>query len=102
MQAEAKFFFDVAKADLPADAAAQIAKLAAAAKAGAGKLIISGFHDASGDPAKNADLAKQRAFAVRDALKAAGVAEDRIETKKPEQINAGNAADARRVEVKLM
>ncbi len=99
---EAKFFFDVAKADLPANAGDSIAKLAAAAKAGAGKLVISGFHDASGDPAKNAELAKQRAFAVRDALKAAGVAEDRIETKKPEQINAGSADDARRVEVKLM
>jgi K(+)-stimulated pyrophosphate-energized sodium pump len=99
---EAKFFFDVAKADLPADAPASIAKLAAAAKAAAGKLVISGYHDATGDPAKNAELAKQRAFAVRDALKAAGVAEDRIELKKPEQINAGNAADARRVEVKLM
>jgi K(+)-stimulated pyrophosphate-energized sodium pump len=99
---EAKFFFDVAKADLPTDAAANITKLAAAAKGGSGKLVISGFHDASGDPAKNADLAKQRAIAVRDALKAAGVAEDRIEMKKPEQINAGNAADARRVEVKLM
>jgi K(+)-stimulated pyrophosphate-energized sodium pump len=100
--AQAKFFFDVAKADLPANAAAEIARLAAAAKAGSGKLVISGFHDASGDPAKNAELAKQRAFAVRDALKAAGVAEDRIETKKPEQINAGTADDARRVEVKLM
>ena len=32
--AQAKFFFDVAKADLPANAAAEIAKLAAAAKAG--------------------------------------------------------------------
>jgi K(+)-stimulated pyrophosphate-energized sodium pump len=99
---EAKFFFDSAKADLPADATANIAKLAAAAKAGSGKLVISGFHDAGGDPAKNAELAKQRAMNVRDALKAAGVAEDRIEMKKPEQINAGNAADARRVEVKLM
>jgi K(+)-stimulated pyrophosphate-energized sodium pump len=99
---EAKFFFDVAKADLPTDAAANITKLAAAAKGGSGKLVISGFHDASGDPAKNADLAKQRAIAVRDALKAAGVAEDRIEMKKPEQVNAGNAADSRRVEVKLM
>ncbi len=100
--AQAKFFFDVAKADLPANAAAEIAKLAAAAKSGTGKLVISGFHDASGDPAKNAELAKQRAFAVRDALKAAGVAEDRIDTKKPEQINAGSADDARRVEVALM
>jgi K(+)-stimulated pyrophosphate-energized sodium pump len=100
--AQAKFFFDVAKADLPANAAADIAKLAAAAKTGTGKLVISGFHDASGDPAKNAELAKLRAFAVRDALKAAGVAEDRIETKKPEQQSAGSADDARRVEVKLM
>ncbi len=99
---EAKFFFDSAKADLPADAAANISLLAAAAKAGAGKLVISGFHDAGGDPAKNAELAKQRAMNVRDALKAAGVVEDRIEMKKPEQLNAGSAADARRVEVKLM
>jgi len=63
--------------------------------------VISGFHDATGDPAMNAELAKQRAFAARDALKAAGVAEDKIELKKPEQINAGTAAEARRVEVKL-
>jgi K(+)-stimulated pyrophosphate-energized sodium pump len=99
---EAKFFFDSAKADLPADAAANIAKLAAGARAGSGKLVISGFHDAGGDPAKNAELAKQRAMNVRDALKAVGVTEDRIEMKKPEQLNAGSAADARRVEVKLM
>jgi K(+)-stimulated pyrophosphate-energized sodium pump len=100
--AEAKFLFDSGKADLPANAAESVAKLAAAAKAASGKLVISGFHDATGDPAKNADLAKQRAVAVRDALKSAGVAEDRIELKKPEQINAGSADDARRVEVKLM
>jgi len=99
---EAKFLFDSGKADLPANAADSIAKLAAAAKPGAGKLVISGFHDATGDPAKNAELAKARAVVVRDALKAAGVAEDRIELKKPEQINAGSADDARRVEVRLM
>jgi K(+)-stimulated pyrophosphate-energized sodium pump len=99
---EAKFLFDSGKADLPANAADSIAKLADAAKPGAGKLVISGFHDATGDPVKNAELAKARAFAVRDALKAAGVAEDRIELKKPEQVNAGSADDARRVEVRLM
>jgi K(+)-stimulated pyrophosphate-energized sodium pump len=99
---EAKFLFDLAKAELPPTSATSIALLAAAVKTSPGKLVISGFHDASGDPAKNAELAKQRAFAVRDALKAAGVPEDRIETKKPEQINAGSADDARRVEVKLM
>ena len=95
-----KLYFDTGKADLPAGSADSIAKLADAAKANAAaKLVISGFHDASGDPAQNAELAKQRAFAVRDALKTAGVAEDRIELKKPEQINAGDAAEARRVEV---
>jgi K(+)-stimulated pyrophosphate-energized sodium pump len=36
---------------------------------------------------------------VRDALEAAGVAEERIELRKPEQVNAGDAAEARRVEV---
>ena len=40
--------------------------------------MLSGFTDASGDPAKNEELAKQRAFAVRDALKTA-VAEDKID-----------------------
>jgi K(+)-stimulated pyrophosphate-energized sodium pump len=63
---------------------------------------VSGYHDSTGDPAKNAELAKQRAFVVRDVLKAAGVAEDRIELKKPEMMNAGAGDDARRVDVTLM
>jgi K(+)-stimulated pyrophosphate-energized sodium pump len=99
--AEGKFLFASGSAALPTGAAESIAALAKAA-AGGGKLTVSGFHDASGDPAKNAELAKERAKAVRDALKAAGVAEDKIEMKKPEQINAGNADEARRVDVKLV
>ena len=97
-----KFYFDSGKADLPADGVASISTLAETAKSNAAaKLVISGYHDAAGDPEKNAELAKQRAFAVRDALKAAGVAEERIELKKPEQLNAGDAAEARRVEVSV-
>jgi len=98
----AKIYFDTGKATLPASATADLAGVVDAAKADASaKLAVSGFHDASGDPAKNAELAKQRAQAVRDALKSAGIAEDRIEMKKPEQVNAGDAAAARRVEVTL-
>jgi K(+)-stimulated pyrophosphate-energized sodium pump len=100
--AEAKLLFASGSADLPAGAAGSIATMAKAAMGGAGKLAISGFHDASGDPAKNAELAKQRAMAVGAALKAAGVPDDRIELKKPEQVNAGSAEEARRVEIKLM
>ncbi|HSI61218.1 MAG TPA: sodium-translocating pyrophosphatase [Ideonella sp.] len=100
---ETRIFFATGQAALPEGAAGSLAKLAEAAKAAPNaKLVISGFHDATGDPAQNAELAKQRAIAVRDALKADGLADERFELKKPEQVNAGNEADARRVEVKLM
>ena len=62
----------------------------------------SRYHDATGDAAKNAELAKQRAQAVRDLLVAAGVAQEKIELQKPGQAKAeGSEAEARRVEVTL-
>ncbi len=96
-----KFYFATAKADVAAGAAAALAEVVKGVAEGK-KAVVSGFTDASGDPARNEELAKQRALAVRDALKAAGVAEDKVELLKPEQITAsGDAAQARRVEVKL-
>ncbi|MCB2019127.1 MAG: OmpA family protein [Hydrogenophaga sp.] len=96
-----KFYFASGKADLAPGAVEALGDAIAAGKAGK-KLVLSGFHDATGDPAKNAELAKKRAFAVRDALKAAGVAESGIELKKPEQTTgSGNNAEARRVEVMI-
>jgi cytochrome c oxidase subunit 2 len=98
-----KLYFDLGKAELPADAATLLSPLIAAAKGATNsKLVISGFHDASGDPLKNAELAKQRAFAVRDALKAAGIGEAQIELEKPAVTTGGaDAREARRVEVTL-
>lgn len=94
-----KFYFASGKSDLAPGAVEALADAIAAGKAGK-KLVISGFHDSTGDPAKNAELAKLRAFAVRDALKVAGVAESGIELKKPETATgSGNNAEARRVEV---
>jgi K(+)-stimulated pyrophosphate-energized sodium pump len=96
-----KFYFASGKAELAGganDALAEVAKSVAAGKTA----VVSGYTDATGDPAKNEELAKQRAFAVRDALKAAGIAEDKIELKKPETLTGtGSSADARRVEVSL-
>ena len=66
------------------------------------KAVVSGFVDSSGQADQNAELAKQRAFAVRDQLKALGVADDRIELKAPSQVDAGADAKARRVEVSLI
>jgi len=96
-----KFYFASGKADLATganDALAEIAKGVAGGK----KAVVSGYTDSTGDAAKNEELAKQRAGAVRDALKVAGVAEDKIELKKPEVLTgSGTNADARRVEVAL-
>lgn len=96
-----KFYFATAKAELAAGANEALADVVKGVAEGK-KAIVSGFHDATGDAALNAELAKQRAFAVRDVLKALGVAEDKIELKKPEETTAsGSNAEARRVEVVL-
>ena len=96
-----KFYFATAKADLAAGANEALADVVKGVAEGK-KAIVSGFHDATGDAAVNAELAKQRALAVRDALKGLGVAEDKIELKKPEETTAtGTNAEARRVEVVL-
>ena len=96
-----KFYFATAKADLAGGANEALADVVKGVAEGK-KAVVSGFHAAPGDAALNAELAKQRAFAVRDALKALGVAEDKIELKKPEETTAsGSNAEARRVEVAL-
>jgi K(+)-stimulated pyrophosphate-energized sodium pump len=96
-----KFYFASGKAELAGGAEAALADVAKGVAAGK-KAIVSGFTDSTGDAAKNEELAKLRAFAVRDAIKAAGVAEDKIELKKPEALTASGAnAEARRVEVSL-
>ena len=98
-----KFYFASAKSDVAPEGAAALAEILKGV-AGGKKAVISGYTDPSGDPAKNAELAKQRAFAVRDLLKAGGAADDKTELKKPEDIKTGatSAAEGRRVEVTLM
>lgn len=94
-----KFYFASGKSELAAGAADVLADAAKAA--GEGKtLSISGFHDATGDQAVNEELAKQRAFAVRDALVALGVDAGQLELVKPAAAaDEGASAEARRVEV---
>lgn len=96
-----KFYFASGKSELASGAIVALADAIAAAKGGK-HLVLSGFHDASGDPVQNAELAKQRAISVRDALVGAGVAESAVELKKPEEaMGTGNDAEARRVEVTI-
>ncbi len=95
------FYFASGKADL-AEGAPQALGEVVTAVSGGKMAVISGFHDASGDPALNAELAKQRAMAVRASLLLLGVTEDKIEMSRPENTQAGGSpAEARRVEVTL-
>jgi outer membrane protein OmpA-like peptidoglycan-associated protein len=98
-----RLYFEVGKADLPADADAALASFVKSAKEGRRRIGISGYHDASGDAAANAELAKQRALAVRDLLAGAGVPSESIELRKPELTTGdGDPREARRVEVTLL
>ena len=98
-----KFFFASGKAEVAAGANTALVEVIKGVVEGGKRASISGYHDATGDLAKNQELAKLRAMAVADALKSLGVAEDKIELKKPEQSQAsGSNAEARRVEVTLV
>jgi ammonium transporter, Amt family len=99
----AKVAFASGKTDAPAESAEAIKAVAEFLAANKdAKVQLSGFNDPSGDPVQNAELSKQRAFAVRDALKAAGVPEDAIVLKKPDDTNkAGSPDEARVVEMTL-
>ena len=100
---DVKFYFASGKFDLAPGGEVALTDIKRGIAAGR-KVAISGYVDTSGDPVKNAEIAKLRAFAVRDLLKSIGVADEKIELKKPENIMAGatSFADGRRVVVTLL
>ena len=96
-----KFYFATGSAAVAPGADAALADIAKAAQGGA-HVIVSGYHDASGDVQQNEELAKQRAMAVGAALKAAGAPDDKVKLAKPVDTEpSGPPAEARRVEVKV-
>ena len=96
-----KFYFASGSDELARGAAEALGDVVRGVAAGK-KAVISGFHDVTGDPAKNEELAKQRALRVRDALTALGIGEDKLDLRKPAVTTAdGSNAEARRVEVTL-
>ena len=99
-----KVYFAVGQADVDAEAQAALQAAAGAITAApAGRILLAGFHDPTGDAAVNAELAKNRAKAVREALKAAGVDAAAIVLRKPERTTGdGTDAEARRVEMRLL
>jgi outer membrane protein OmpA-like peptidoglycan-associated protein len=65
-------------------------------------VLLSGYHDETGGAAVNAEVAKDRAVAVKDALVAAGLAADKVKMRKPAvTLGGADPAEARRVEVRV-
>ena len=95
-----KVYFPVGVKDLDDDAKKIIMSVGEAIKKDTTKLSITGYTDKTGDEKANEELAKNRAFAVKDALIAAGVKEDTIEMKKPEFVTGAlDDKEARRVDI---
>jgi cytochrome c oxidase subunit II len=97
----AKLYFAIGKQEIDGDAKKVLDDVVALLKGeAASKVALTGYTDKTGNLEKNLELAKERAKAVREALKAAGIAEDRIEMKKPESVTgAADNKEARRVEI---
>jgi len=95
----ASVYFELDKFDIGAEGSKTInAVVAQVAKDG--KYAVTGYTDKTGDPARNEELAKNRAKAVKDAMVAAGVPEANITMQPPEYLN-GSYEDraARRVDI---
>nr|MBL8411493.1 OmpA family protein [Dechloromonas sp.] len=102
-EALAKVYFAVGSAVLNEADKAVVGKAQEALAANPQAIVLlSGFHDPSGDAARNAQLAKERAEAVRDALVAGGVAVERVKFRKPEStLGSGSDEEGRRVEIRV-
>ena len=101
--ASAVIHFESGKSEAPADTSEKLAAVIEAAKAKPdAKVVVSGFHDTTGDPAKNEEISKERAKSVKALLLIGGVAEDAIVLEKPQvTTGSGDNAEARRVEVNV-
>ena len=99
----AKIYFDTGKTGLPTNTNETLLPIIDWLKANdSAKAVISGYHDASGNLESNQTLSKNRANAVSETLKNAGIDVNRIELRKPVSTEgAGDPAEARRVEVSI-
>jgi outer membrane protein OmpA-like peptidoglycan-associated protein len=100
----ARVYFATESFALPEDADKTLARMIAFLRANANaRVALAGFHDALGDRAYNEALAENRAKQVREALRRAGIGDNRIVMQKPANTTGtGELREARRVEVSVV
>lgn len=99
-----KVYFDAGKTAVAAGFADTAKAVVEHLKANASsKAVVTGFNDPTGNAAQNAELSKNRAKGVAAALKAAGIADDRVVLEKPADTtgSALSNSEARHVEVTI-
>lgn len=99
----AKVYFDIGYHALPPDGPSVLTDIVAFAKANpSAKVVISGFHDPSGNQIMNIALSKNRAKSVYRYLVSVGIPEAQIELRKPQSTKGeGSYREARRAEVSI-
>jgi outer membrane protein OmpA-like peptidoglycan-associated protein len=101
---QVSIYFDTAKSDIYPNFDARTEALRQWLKDHPGNhLVVSGYNDPRGNAEFNAKLSKSRAFAVRDALVALGVAATDIDLVKPADTTdtTDSLAQARRVDISI-
>lgn len=104
--APTRVYFAAGEARIDPEDRQRIASAAASAKTHDRPVAITGYTDRSGDEDQNYELARDRAYAVRDALVDAGVAEEKIVMDPPAFVigsgqDSGQDEEARRVDIDL-
>lgn len=95
-----KVYFEAGDASIDPEDRRRIASLAESARQTDRPVAITGYTDRTGDADVNLELAKDRAYAVRDALVNEGVAEGRIVMDPPAFVTgSGTDEEARRVDI---
>ena len=99
----ASIYFEPGNAELARDSGGAIQKVKEAMQTEADQIVlVSGFHDPSGDPEQNRLLARERALSAKAALLLAGVPEERIVLRRPEEIpGTEDMQEARRVDLRV-
>ena len=96
-------YFDVGQSALTPEGQDTVLTVAGTLLDHGGNVVLSGYHDESGSAQVNAEVSKQRAIAVRDALVAQGVPTERIQLAKPVVLLGGERPEeARRVDITVV
>lgn len=100
----AKLYFNVGSSESPLDKSQNLPDVVSYANNNeSAEIIVSGFHDSTGDLVKNQALSISRAKSVAKLLQDEGIAVNRIKIANPAQTEgSGSPAEARRVEVRLV